>query len=264
MSMQLIQLTNLPRTGHRSRRFLGSTYYDAFEGLHADSEELLAECFRVLHRIYCQERNFLPASEHPTGLETDAYDDHAHHGLLRYRRTGEAVGTVRLVLSRDASDDCGLPMYGFLKRFGPLDAALPPATETAEISRFAISKSFRRRLGDAQHGAAVDPNEDGRRMIPHMALGLMAMAFRMSMASGSRYLCAIMEPTLIRLLLRFGIRWQEVGPLRDYHGLRQACVAEIDAMAASISSERPDIWEFMTQPQCSTSPSFEDCDMAAA
>src|SRR5579872_1860570 len=178
--------------GGRSRRFLGSAYYDAFEGLCAESDELRAECFRVRHRIYCRERNFLPAAEHPSGLEVDAYDASARHGLLRYRRTGEAVGTVRLVLSRAGS----LPMYAFLAGLGSLPRGLPPVAETAEVSRFAISREFRRRFGDGQHGAAVDLRAGDRRMIPHMALGLMAMAFRMSLESRSRYLCAIMEPTL--------------------------------------------------------------------
>ena len=268
MSTQLIEfargpLAKRPGGGGRSRRFLGSAYYDAFEGLSAESDELRAECFRVRHRIYCRERNFLPAADHPSGLEIDAYDASARHGLLRYRRTGEAVGTVRLVLPRGAAGTRGLPMYAFLAGQGGRSAGLPPIEETAEVSRFAISRDFRRRFGDGQHGAALDPRAGDRRMIPHMALGLMAMAFRMSLESRSRYLCAIMEPTLIRLLCRFGIRWQEVGPPRDYHGLRQPCVAEIAEMAVTVAAERPDIWDFMTHPPAAA-PSMAGFAMAAA
>src|SRR5262249_25727214 len=117
MSTQLIEFARGPiarrlgGSGGRTRRFLGSAYYDAFEGLSAETDELRAECSRVRPRIYCRERNFLPAADHPSGLEIDAYDASARHGLLRYRRTGEAVGTVRLVLPHGAAGASGLPMY---------------------------------------------------------------------------------------------------------------------------------------------------------
>jgi N-acyl amino acid synthase of PEP-CTERM/exosortase system len=238
--------------GIRLRRFRSPTYYEAFEGVAADTEQLHNECFRVRHHVYCSERQFLSAADNAGGLERDEYDSRSLHALLRYRKTGEFVGTVRLVVAESDAPGRTLPMYDLLERCGRGTSALPPAAATAEISRFALSRDFRRRLGDADHGDVNDSADGDRRSIPHMALGLMAMAFRMSLSSGSDFLCAVMEPSLIRLLSRFAIRWQEVGPLLDYHGLRQPCIARVDEMAATVAAERPDIWEFITQ-SCSSS-----------
>jgi N-acyl amino acid synthase of PEP-CTERM/exosortase system len=179
-------------------------------------------------------------------LETDPYDAVSSHALLCYRKTGETVGTVRLVPGAQAET---LPMYSLLEKAGIGRAALPPLERTAEISRFAVSNEFRRRLGDALYGKPVDEAPDGRRVIPHVTLGLMAMAFRMSRQCGVEYFCAVMEPSLIRLLARFGMRWQMVGPPLDYHGLRQSCFARIDEMAAAIAAERPDIYDLLTDPR---------------
>jgi N-acyl amino acid synthase of PEP-CTERM/exosortase system len=250
MSMQVAEFAapvDVRLAAVRARRFVSPGYYEAFEGICADTEPLLAECFRVRHQIYCRERNLLPAADHPAGFETDEYDTHSRHGLLRYRKTGEAVGTVRVVLPEASGLGLSLPMYALFERCGLDLSALPPASATTEISRFAISRDFRRRLGDALHGAPVDhPAVDDRRIIPHMALGLMALAFRMSTQANMEYFCAIMEPTLIRLLARFGIRWQEIGAPIEYHGLRQPCIGRIDTMAATVALERPDIWDFIS------------------
>jgi N-acyl amino acid synthase of PEP-CTERM/exosortase system len=135
------------------------------------------------------------------------------------------------------------------------DAAFPvsrllPRDRTVEISRFAISKQFRQRAGDALYGRVYDPAElakDDRRMIPHMTLGLMGLALMLSRDRGLTYACAIMEPALVRLLGRVGIHWREVGPLIEYHGLRQPCIARIDDLLAGLESERPEIWEVISE-----------------
>src|SRR5260221_736727 len=105
-----------PQNGVRLRRFRSPTYYEAFEGVAADTEQLHNECFRVRHQIYCSERQFLSAADNADGLERDEYDKHSLHALLRYRKTGEFVGTVRLVLPKRTTSDRTLPMYAFLER----------------------------------------------------------------------------------------------------------------------------------------------------
>jgi N-acyl amino acid synthase of PEP-CTERM/exosortase system len=255
--------------GVRLRRFRSPTYDEAFEGIAADTEQLRRECYRVRHQIYCQERRFLQADDQSGGLETDEHDGRSLHALLRYRKTGEFVGTVRLIVPQLGVPGLRPPLYSLLERAG-LDTAslLPPLALTAEISRFAVSRDFRRRLGDARFGVVTEPDEEDRRSIPHMALGLMAMAFAMSRRCGSEYLCAVMEPSLIRLLARFAIRWQEVGPLIEHHGVRQPCIARIDEMAATVAAERPDIWEFIAHPRGAgvgeRMPSIGDCPPVAA
>ncbi len=169
---------------------------------------------------------------------------------MRYRRTGAAVGTIRLVLPKKSAAGASLPMYSVCEAAGLSLSELPPPDRTVEISRFAISKQFRQRSGDALYGRVYQPAElarDDRRMIPHMTLGLMGLALRMSQDRGVENACAIMEPTLIRLLARLGIRWHAVGPPIEYHGLRQPCVSQIEELLSNIEAERPEVWEVITE-----------------
>jgi hypothetical protein len=55
-----------------------------------------------------------------------------------------------------------------------------------------------------------------------------------------------MEPGLLRLLSRFGIHFAPLGPLVEYHGIRQPCIAEIRELIARVEEERPDVWEVIT------------------
>jgi N-acyl amino acid synthase of PEP-CTERM/exosortase system len=200
--------------------------------------------------VYCVENSFLAAADNPGELEIDADDKRSLHGLLRHRRSGACVGTIRLVLPEADGRTLSLPMYRACASAGlPVDDLLP-RDSMAEISRFAISKQFRQRSDDALYGRAYEPAElarDDRRMIPHMTLGLMGLALMMSRAHGLVRVCAIMEPALIRLLARIGIRWREVGPPIEYHGLRQPCIARIDELLAALKAERPEIWEVIAE-----------------
>ena len=226
------------------------TEHAAFEGVVADTEPLRSACYRIRHQVYCTERGFERAEDHPDGLETDEHDAHSLHGLLRCRQTGEGVGTVRLVLYNPGASDRKLPMYQLFERNRLDMGLLPPPSATAEISRFAISKEFRRRLRD---GAC--PLEHGR-AVSGLALGLMAIAVHMRPFLQIENLCAVMEPTLIRLLARCGIRWHAVGPLLEHHGLRQPCIARVDELIATVAAERPDVWASMA-PRPSTSRPHE-------
>ena len=50
-------------------------------------------------QVYCLERKFENAEEHPDGLEVDAYDEHAIQGVLFHRPTRGAIGAVRMILT---------------------------------------------------------------------------------------------------------------------------------------------------------------------
>src|ERR1700746_2967658 len=95
--------------------------------------------------------------------------------------------------------------------------ALPPIAHTAAISRFAISKDSRAQFGLTLHASAT-PGAEIQSMASHMALGLMAIVFGLQARNPVEFICPVMEPSLIRLLSRFGIHFRAV-PLIEYHGL---------------------------------------------
>ena len=56
-------------------------------------------------QVYCLERNFENAEEHPDGLEIDSYDTHAVQGVLFHRPTRGAIGSVRMILPEAGTED---------------------------------------------------------------------------------------------------------------------------------------------------------------
>jgi len=195
-----------------------------FSVIIADEPELVEAACRLRYQVYCLERGFEPGNN---GIETDEFDTHARHVLLVHRETGETIGTARVIPSSATHGVGGLPMSrvcapGLLRHL--------PSYTTGEVSRFAISKCRRMSC----HTTAL------------VRLGLMQGVVRSSIELGLTHWCAIMEPTLLRLLRMSSIRFRPVGPLVEYHGLRQPAWLEIDDVLGHARYEQPDAWNYVT------------------
>jgi N-acyl amino acid synthase of PEP-CTERM/exosortase system len=232
---------------------LAEFYWNWFDARIADTVELIDAAFRLRYRVYCVENPFEDPAANPDGRETDEHDHHAAHGLLIYRPTGAPAGTVRLVLPIPDDLDRSFALQRVCSHPLLRDRARFPIERMAEISRFCISKEFRRRLGD---GSCVGGElEDGmkmstydeRRVLPHLSLGLIESLVRMSVDHGITHWCAVMEPTLLRLLTRLGIHFEPIGPLVEYHGRRQPCYIPLEVLLPRVQRERPDVWDVITR-----------------
>ncbi len=217
-----------------------------FEAIPADTPALRREAHRLRYQVYCVEHNFEDPAANPDGLERDEFDDHSVQGVLLHRPSGLTVGTVRLVLHRPGARHGSLPIHRICQDPRVHDF---PFETNCELSRFAISKRFRRRVGDGCYGRREDDAEladDPRRMIPHIALGLMMVALQMGIAREVQHVCAVMEPALLRLVARFGFSFDALGPPVLYHGLRQPVYSNVGTLLDRVRRERPDIWEVVT------------------
>jgi N-acyl amino acid synthase of PEP-CTERM/exosortase system len=219
-----------------------------FEAVPATTPELLRQAYGLRYQVYCIETGFEDPAANPNGLETDEYDNHSLHGVLLHRRSGLPTGTIRVVLPELGEHSGPLPIHKVCRDPRLLDPKFLPRNRSAELSRFAISKVFRKRLGDELYGAVHrgDDGQDSRRVVPHISLGLMAVALQLTQGRGIDYICAVMEPALLRLLGRLSIHFTPLGPLVDYHGKRQPCFARIDTLLSTIERERHDVWEVVT------------------
>jgi N-acyl-L-homoserine lactone synthetase len=106
-----------------------------------------------------------------------------------------------------------------------------PSRTTGEISRFAISK--RRRMGC---GATA-----------LVRFGLMQGVLRISLDLGLTHWCAIMEPTLLRLLEASSVCFRSLGSPVEYHGRRQPAWLEIDDVLDQARDEQPEAWNYVTR-----------------
>jgi N-acyl amino acid synthase of PEP-CTERM/exosortase system len=114
---------------------------------------------------------------------------------------------------------------------------------TAEVSRIAVSKQFRQVYAKswAHEGA------DSLRIAAQLSLGLLSAVVRMCAERGITHICAVMEPSLLRMLARAGVYLQKLGSPVEYHGTRQPAYADLSELLSRTWNERPDVWSFLTQ-----------------
>lgn len=221
----------------------------------------LEEVHRLRYQAYCIEHAFEDPAEHAGGLERDAHDPVSSHALIRHRVSGECAATVRLVHPLDdgvgrlpIETHCGRALYpAAVRRISAL-----PRARLAEISRLATSAAFKRRLAEAatvsgvsDRATYVDTARDSRHLhqrgFPHITVGLFAAIVQMSAESDVTHWLAVMEPALLRLLRRFGIRFERIGADVHYHGRRRPTMGVAADVVDGVLWERPDIWDLITQ-----------------
>ena len=232
-----------------------------FDVVSADTVRLMEAAYRLRYQVYCEENAYEEPGRFPEQMETDDYDLHSPHSMIKCRASGHYTGLVRLVLADPVDPERPFPMEclgNFDSKGAGVDLSGITRTSIGEISRFAISRSMRSTCANSVSIRTVDvddgePREtsghgqEPRKMTPHMILGLFAGIVRMSAQHKLTHWLAVMEPTLLRFLTRFGIHFQPLGPLVDYHGMRQPAIGVIDEVLAGIYASRKDVWEFITE-----------------
>jgi N-acyl amino acid synthase of PEP-CTERM/exosortase system len=231
-----------------------------FDLVHANTSELLMQVYLLRYQVYVLETGFEADSDCHSGIdehgnailwEQDAFDERSDHYLLRHRRTGVYAATARLILPSPIDISAPFP----IELHCPLDKPVMDADVRArlgEISRFAVSKVFKRRIGEMGSLAGVADNidiyfeEDERRVLPHISLGLFAAVMRMVHQHQITHCYAVMEPALLRLLGHFGMVFNRIGPNVDYHGIRVPCITSAEETLPSIKLIAPSVWDLIT------------------
>ena len=213
---------------------------DEFEVTVANTPELVNEAYKLRYQVYCQERSFLEGKD---GTETDEFDKYSYHVLLVNRASREVVGCARLIVGSVSRPNSSFPIQRLYK--GALPPGLPGGV-CAEVSRFAISKARRSASSTAL-----------------MRLALVRGLVRLSGQLGITYWCAVMEPSLLRLLHATSIVFHPLGPLVEYHGLRQPCWNHVGDLLDRVASDRPALWEFLTLGGTLWNPAIREMSLAA-
>ncbi len=215
-----------------------------FSTVLADSPALLEVAHALRFQVYCLERKFENAEEHPDGLEVDAYDDHAIQGVLFHRPSQSAMGSVRVIHTRGGIAD-SLPIERLLRSSSMNLSDYVNLAQTIEISRFAISKEFRRRKSDELDASLLSRTDIARET--HLAfLGLLQFVLRECVRHKVMFWAAVMEPKFLRLLGRMGITYVPIGPMVVHHGIRQPCYCYLPEMLETALREQPECWEVLT------------------
>lgn len=193
----------------------------------ASTKELQNESFKMRYQVYCTEEGFEPPNEHQ--IETDDFDAYSVCCLIEHVKHHRFAGTVRMV--RPQKEDELLPIEKYCRESitnSALDPRNFPRHEICEISRLAVPNEFRRRQMDKFDGAGVGAintatySETELRCFPFIAIGLYLAAAALSTNSGVKHNYVMMEPRLARSMRFIGIRFEQIGPIVDYHGKRAA------------------------------------------
>jgi len=228
------------------------SFDDFFEMVPANSESLKHEVYQLRYQVYCVETGFEDPAHHPLYLEYDEFDNNSIHYLIRHKRSNTYAATTRLILPN--TDD---PLQAFpIELHSRIDnhAALENVSrfKLGEVSRFCVSKEFKRRKKEAGTlaGISSDPgdnfSEDERRSFPHITLALIACLVKISAEHDIEYWYAVMEPALLRFLSALGIHFTQIGPLIDYHGKRQPGIIKVGDLLDGVAEKNPDIWQMLT------------------
>ena len=137
-----------------------------------------------------------------------------------------------------------MPIQQLLRKNGLNASDYFPSDAAAEVSRFAVSKAFRRRDFGPDASLESGAERDRRGYLP--CLGLVQILLRQSMDLGIEYWGAVMEPQLLRWLAMLGICFQPIGPMVSHHGLRQPSYCHLPTMLRDLAKTKPEFWDVVT------------------
>ncbi len=217
------------------------------------------EIERVQHlrwEVYCREFHYEREEDCLNEREADLFDGSAMHVYAEHRSSGLLAGTVRIVCADALEDGLSLPLeQAYSAQAQPLDLGVVPRNHLIEISRLAVSVSFRRRSGEGLSpiglNVLMDPDEVS---IMERSLPLLPLALYLSVAAivdvrgvHEALGYAMMQPRLVRLLKRFGIQFQQAGPTIDYHGERAAYRITLDEVVAGLDNQMRTLYESVVE-----------------
>lgn len=221
--------------------------YRMVDGRGGFTSSLNAIC-QLRYQVYVNEWGFERPEDHPCGLERDEYDQHSLHLYACASHSDDVLGAARIILGSERT----LPIEQHFD-INPFPSGVS-REQTAEISRLAVSKKFRCRAiehaifgteqAPANHKHPLMENvSDFHRKFEHQLVrGLYISLYRESKFRELTHWFAVMAKGLYVILKRWGISFEQIGPARDYHGLRAPYMVSIKSIECSLEKNDPTLY----------------------
>ena len=210
---------------------LGASFKKYFEVVPATTDELRDHAYRIRHQVYCEELKYEP--ERADRRETDEYDAHSVHCLIRSVKTGEFAGCTRLILCRPGDPLYPLP---FEKTCADaIDRAIidPQALSRhrmAEVSRLAVISRFRTRRGERHSAVPLSESSYGTDIMPrfpYIPVALYLAITELAALHGIHTMFLLTEPRLAAHFQKLGVNIIQVGDPVEHRGLRIPSVVNV-------------------------------------
>jgi N-acyl amino acid synthase of PEP-CTERM/exosortase system len=221
------------------RSNLGAAFTSYFKVVPALTDELRDHAYRIRHQVYCEDLKFEP--ERPDRRESDEYDAHSLHCLVRSVETGQYVGCTRLVLTRPGDPAYPLPFEKTCAKTidrTVVDPLALPRQTIAEVSRLAIVSGYRRRRGEQNSPAPVSDQSFGtqtRPRFPYLAIGLYLGTIELAALHGIDTLFLLSEPILFRHFATLGVKIKQIGGAVEHRGTRVPSTMSVPNIIAGIN-----------------------------
>lgn len=201
----------------------------------AHSEGQQAECFALRRKVFCDEFGYAMHQSH--GLESDPYDKHSIHILLRSSEDGVAVGCYRLVVAQPERADW-LPFHHYGVPHIPASynwSAINRAA-SAEVSRLALDPTAR---GNRAHSSADTPADS------YLVASLFYSMSALLMHHKLQHVFMVIEPRLARLTARYGVQMEQLSDPFEYFGSRAAFIVEGDRIQLDNPGLKPQMRDLL-------------------
>jgi N-acyl amino acid synthase of PEP-CTERM/exosortase system len=203
---------------------LGHAFKQYFEIVPALSDALRDEVYHVRHQVFCEELAFEP--RRPDRRESDEYDPHSLHILIRSVKTGKFVGCTRIIRPRPDDPLYPLPFEKLCSAVldrSIVDPAKLPRDTIGEVSRLAVVAQFRRRRGEEKNEMPIsepDSGPDKQPRFPFIPVSLYLAATEVARLHGIQTCFVLTEERLASHFSKIGFSPQTIGAAIEHRGKR--------------------------------------------
>jgi N-acyl amino acid synthase of PEP-CTERM/exosortase system len=203
---------------------LDKAFQQYFEIVPALSDTLRDHVYRIRHQVYCEDLAYEPLR--PDGRESDEYDAHSIHVLIRSVKTGEFIGCTRIIRARPEDPQYPLPFEKLCKTTldrSIVDPARLPRDTIAEVSRLAVIAQFRKRKGEEKSPVSLSDQDFGtseRPRFPYIPVSLYLAATELARLNGIEVCFVLTEERLASHFRKIGFEPQTIGAAIEHRGKR--------------------------------------------
>lgn len=212
------------------REEIGNHYSRYFRMVNVNTEELKTIAHKLRHSVFHEESGYYGLGNSSyKNMEIDEYDEYSLHSLLFHKSSNQAIGYIRLIPPMK-NHNSQLPIekfYGEPFDFRGTCINKMQRENMGEISRMAITSSFRRRVSDnhASNQNYINQSENivytnNRFPINYLPMCLMSAVMYFAYRENMEYGLAMVEPQLAILLRRFGVQFDQIGKPFECFGMR--------------------------------------------
>lgn len=226
----------LPVAEHESPLY--KLFHDTFSVIPVMRPQDLDHVYKLRYEVYCLEKAFENSSHFPHEQEIDIYDARSVYILIQHKKSGEFIGTARLILPdrgniNDISYD-HFPAQKLSKHSMVYDENIFPLNRTAEVSRICYSQKKATELGiDALERKLILP-------------GLLNGIYMLSDLHQVDIFMALLEKRLIDKCHIIGFSPCDVGDAIEHKGTRHLVSYDRNKCADYVLAKNNELWQVIT------------------